>query len=195
MSNLVKIDVTNKQIASYLRTRPIAPIFKRSNEKGNAIALKIMCILDKETERSQLYDRIQKTKSDTLMMQLMQFHTFQSFRFYDYNVKREIKQYALRCTACGLIGPYACILTHMAINHDLHIGLKMCVYCDRAELQKHFDNNSLERCYRNYLRERNINECDTVEGKIVSEFYDMLRKICEKLSIVTVRNHSYAAKR
>lgn len=183
------------RISAYLHTRPIAPILEQSDEKENLIALKVMCVLDFEMEQNHLYDRIQNAKRDTLMMQLMQFHTFQSFKFYEYNVKREIKQFALRCTACGLLGPYACILSHMAINHDLHIGLKMCLYCDRVQLQKHFDNNSLERCYRSYLREQNITENDTNVCKIVTEFYDLLKKISEKFSIITTRNHNYAAKR
>lgn len=182
------------RIASYLRTRPIAPILEQSNEKENLIALKVMYILDYETERIKLYERMQSVNSNTLLTQLMQFHTFQSFKFYDYIVKRELKQYVLRCTMCGLLGPYASILSHMAINHDVHIGLKMCLFCDRVELQKHFDNNSLERCYRNYLREQLINE-ETNVCQIMTDFYDMLRKISEKFSIITIRNHNYAAKR
>lgn len=182
-------------IAAYLRTRPIAPILEQSDEKENLIALKVMYILDFEMDRNELYTRMENVNCDTLLMQLLRFHTFKSFKFYEYTVKRELKRLTLQCTVCGLLGPYACILSHMAINHTLHVGLKMCLYCDRVELRKHFDNNSLDRCYRNYLRERNINESDTNVCKIVSEFYDMMRRISEKFSVITVRKHNYAGKR
>lgn len=184
-----------KRIAAYLRTRPIAPILALSDESRGLAALKVMFVLDYEMERSRMYERIQSADSDTLLLQLLHFHTFQSFKFYEYNVRKEMKPFALQCTACGLLGPYAYILSHMAINHNLHIGLKMCLYCDRVELQKHFDNNTLDRCYRTYLRDRNITEWHTNVCKIVTEFYDFLKKIAERFSTVTIRSNNYAAKR
>lgn len=183
------------RIIEYLQTRPIAPILEQSDEKGNIVALKFMYILDNETERSQLYDRIRNAKSASLMQQLMQFHTFKSFKFYDYNVKRGLKTFVLQCTACKLIGPYPYILSHMAINHNLHIASKMCGYCDRVELQKHFDSNTLGRCYGNYLRDRNIYDWDANVCKIVVEFYDMLKRVSDQFSIITIRSQNYAAKR
>lgn len=182
-------------IAAYLRTRPIAPVLAQSNESEGLRALKVMLVLDHEMERIHMYERIQSANSETLLMQLMLFHTFQSFKFYDYNVRKEIKTFALQCTACGLLGPCAYILSHMAINHNLHIGLKMCSYCDRVELQKHLENKTLDRCYRNYLRDRNIIEWDTNVCKIVAEFYEWLKKFAEKISNVTTRHQNYAAKR
>lgn len=182
-------------IAAHLRTRPIAPILEQSNEKQNLVALKVMSVLDFEMDSIGLYSRIKTVNSDRLLMQLMQFHTFQFFKYYEYNVNREIKRLILQCTVCGLVGPYACIVSHMAINHDLHTGLKMCLYCERVELQKHFNNNSLERCYKIYLRDRNIDEVDTRVSNIVKEFYKMLWRISGKFSIITIRNQNYGAKR
>lgn len=184
-----------ESIAAYLRTTPIAPILEQSDENQSLIALKVMAVLDNEMNRNGLYNRIDRTNSDTLLMQLLQFHTFQSFKYYDYVLRREIKRLTLRCTVCGLFGPFTCILSHMAINHDSHIGLKMCLYCDRVEMQKHFENHSLDRCYVKYLREQNITASEKIVCEIVAEFYDMLRKISDKFSIITTRNQTYSAKR
>lgn len=184
------------RLTAYLQKRPIAPILAQSDEKQNLTALKFMVILDHETERNQLYTRMRMVNSTSLMLQLMQFHKFESFTFYDYSrIRREMKTFVLQCSACGLIASYACIMVHMAVNHNLHMGSKMCGYCDRAEIQKHIDNNTLDRCCGNYLRERNITKWDTTVCKIVAEFYDMLKIISEKFSVVTFRNHNYAAKR
>lgn len=181
-------------ITEYLRTRPIAPILERSVEKDNLIALKFM--LDYEMEQRKLYRRIQNINSASLlMMQLMQFHSFESFRFYDYVVKQEVNKLVLQCSSCGLIGPYASMQTHMAINHNVHIASKMCGYCNCVELREHFDNNTIGRCLVNYLNERNISEWDTNVCNIVAEFYDILRNIAEKFSIITTRRKNYAAKR
>lgn len=182
-------------IATYLRSRPIAPILEQSNEKENLIALKFMYCLNYEIEQNKLYDRMQNANSDALMMKLMEFKSFKSFLFYEYTVKQELDRFALLCTVCGLLGPYRCILSHMAINHNTHTGSKMCLYCDGIELQKHFDENSLKQCYRNYSREQNINESDRSVCKVVKEFYDLLKEISVKFSLITTRSQQFTAKR
>lgn len=100
------------RIAAYLRTRPIAPILAQSNEKQSLVALKFMVILDHETERNQLYQRMRMVNSTSLMLQLMQFHKFESFKFYDYAIKRnEIVCFAMHgvwadCTVCMHFGAH-----------------------------------------------------------------------------------------
>lgn len=123
------------RITSHLCGRPIARIFEQSREKDTAVALKLMCILDFHIDRSNLYTQIQAT-NPKLLAQLMKFHTFASYRFFDYAVNKDFAKRILRCKFCDLVGRHANILSHMAINHNCHIGLKMCVYCNRVELKK-----------------------------------------------------------
>lgn len=182
---------TSTAIAIHLSKRPIAPILEQSSEKTNAIALQLMCIMDYYMEERRLYGRIAKMQCPKLFMQLMKFHTFVSFKYYDYRASRKIGDKILRCKFCDLTGPYTYILTHMAVNHNAHIGLKLCAYCNREELKVHFNDGSFDHCYDQYIRKHQVVKDDSI-SEIVATFYGLLKEISEKLNICTVRNHAYA---
>lgn len=180
------------QIAAHLRGRPFAEIFEQSHEKDNVIALKLMCILDFQMEQLNLYTKIQATKPKLLGL-LLQFSSFASFKYYDYAVKKEIGARVVRCKFCDLVGPYANILTHMAINHNTHVGMKMCLYCNRVELENHFTEKSLDPCYQKYLRQNETNDgkFNPKVLEIVTGFFAMLKKLSKTLDIHSVRQKQY----
>lgn len=181
-------------IAEHLQKGAFASIFRNSTEKDRSdpTALKLMCIVDYNTQRLELYERMQAAYPK-LMTHLMQFHSYGLFKYYDYLVGHEIGKRVLQCKFCELIGPYGLILTHISINHDAHIGLKTCVYCNRTDLKKHFSDDSLPECYSNYLQ-RNSIQWDENVCTIVFEFYDMLKEISAKFDISTIRHHGFAGK-
>lgn len=185
-------DFDHAAVAKHLQTSPFASIFEQSNEKDDAVALKLMCIVNFETQRHSLYPRIQEA-SPKLLAQLMQFHSYGTFKYYDYQVGGEIGKRVLKCKFCELIGPYGLILTHMAINHNAHIGLKKCAYCNRVVLKRHFADASIEQCYARYLRNNHIEmDAGTMKVyKIVIKFYDMLKDLSIKFAISTIRNHGF----
>lgn len=186
------VECNIQAIAQHLQKRPFAPIFVRSNEKDDHIALKFMCIIDYNVQRWSLYAQM-NAAGPKLLAHLMQFNSYGTFKYYDYNVGHEIGKRVLKCKFCELIGAYGLILTHMAISHNTHIGLKVCSYCNRYDLKKHCEDNSLEECYAGYIRSNEIqwdeNVCNTV-----TNFYDMLKKVSEKFNIKTIRNYGFAGK-
>lgn len=176
----------------HLQQKPIATILENCSEKNNLTALRFMCIVDYHTRERNLYMRIGASSHPKLLAQLLQFRQFETFKFYDYRVNTKIGKRVLKCKYCELIGPYGCILTHMTINHNVHIGLKKCVFCNHEELRTHIAQNTLNRCYNDYILRHNI-EINKIVCGIVDDFYNMLKKISEKLSISTIRNQGYAA--
>ncbi|XP_031622385.1 uncharacterized protein LOC116340201 isoform X2 [Contarinia nasturtii] len=182
---------TSTAISIHLSKRPIAVVMEQSNEKTNLVALQLMCIIDYYMEERRLYDRIVKTECPKLLLQLMKFFTFVSFKYYDYRASRKIGNQILRCKFCALIGHYTCILSHMAINHNAHIGLKQCAYCYREELKTHFDDCTFDTCYETYMRKHHVHKNDNII-EIVATFYGLIKEIAEKLNQCTVRNHAYA---
>lgn len=182
---------TNTAIEIHLSKRPIARILNQSNENNDSIALRLMCIIDYYMEERHLYSRIAKTQCPKLLVQLLKFHTFVSFKYYDYRASRKVGDNVLRCKFCDLVGPYTYILTHMAINHNAHIGLKMCAYCNREELKTHFNNETFDKCYNHYLQRHVVTRDDEI-FEIVASFYALIKEISEKLNVCTVRNHAYA---
>lgn len=183
------------RISTHLRGRPIAQIYEQCNEKDDIKALKLLCILDFKLEQLGLYTKINATNPKLLKL-LMGFHTFASFKYYDYAVKKEIGTRILRCKFCDLVGPYARILSHMAMNHNTHIGVKICDYCKRVDLEKHFEDNTLEQCYQNYIQrykwedhEWNENVCE-----IVTKFFWMLKKLADKFNASSVRQKSFTGR-
>lgn len=182
---------TSTAIAIHLSKRPFAMILEQSSEKTNSIALQLMCIIDYYMEESHLYARIARIKCPKLLMQLMKFHTFAAFKYYDYRASRKIGDKILRCKFCDLVGLYPLILTHMAVNHNAHIGLKSCAYCNRDELKMHFSNGSFDHCYEHYIRKHQVIKNDEI-CEIVTTYYGLIKGIAEKLNICTVRNHAYA---
>lgn len=180
------------RLNAYLRGRPFARIFEQCYEKDDIVALKFMCILDHEMDRLNLYADINATNPKMLAL-LMQFRSFAAFRYYEYNVRKDIGARILRCKFCALIAPYAYIFTHMAINHNTHIGLKLCAYCNRTELDTHFDENSLEQCYHSYLRRI---ECHSHESNInvhvvVTKYFKLLKALAQNFDVHTVRHKQF----
>lgn len=172
--------------AQHLQKGPFAPIFDQSNEKGDHVALKLMCIIDYNAQRLDLYSRMQSAHPK-LLAHLMQFHSFGTFKYYDYQTGNELGIRVLKCKFCDLTGPYGRILTHMAINHNEHVRLKTCAYCNRTDLKKHFADDSLHQCFASYLR-NNCCEWDEKICKIVTDFYDMLKELADKFKIKAVRS-------
>lgn len=182
---------TSRAIEIHLSKRPMARILERTNEKNNPVALRLMCIIDYYMEERRLYSRISKTQSPKLLIQLLKFHTFVSFKYYDYRASRKVGDKVLRCKFCELIGPYCYILTHMAINHNAHIGLKICAYCNRQELKFHFIDGMFDHCFGNYSQKHGVIK-DNEVSEIVAAFYGLIKEVSEKLNVCTVRNHAYA---
>lgn len=180
------------RIVEHLRGRPIAEIFEQSNEKDNIVALKLMCILDFYMEHLNFYAKIEATNPNLLGL-LLQFSSFASFKYYDYVVPKAIGTRVLRCKFCDLVGSYALILTHMALNHNAHIGIKTCLYCQRVELEKHFVENSLDQCYQKYIQrsEWNDQKLGVNVLEIVANFYLMLRKLSKKFDACSIRHKQY----
>lgn len=106
----------------------------------------------------------------------------------------QIGMRVLQCELCGLTGPYGYILTHMAINHNVHIGLKTCAYCDRSDLKAHITDGSLQQCYANYLQRNGLERNEEV-CSIVTNFYYMLKGLSLKFKVITMRNCEFAGKR
>lgn len=186
MIEIIDIEEFNTEAtAAHLQKGPFASIFEYSNEKTNPIALKLMCIIDYNTQRMELYQRM-LAADPKLLTQLMQFHSYGLFKYYDYQVDQVIGKHVLKCKFCELIGPYRCIATHLAINHDTHIELTRCAYCNRIELKKHFGEDLLHKCYAKYLQQNAIQLDETV-CSIVSDFYGMLKEIAVKFKISTDR--------
>lgn len=173
-------------IAQHLRKGPFAVIFDRSNEKGDDIALKLMCIVDYNAQRLDLYARMQAAQPK-LLAQLMQFQSFGTFKYYDYQLGNQLGIRVLKCKCCDLTGPYGHILTHMAINHNAHVPSKTCAYCNQTDLKMHLADDSLHQCFANYLRS---NQCEWDEKicDIVTDFYDMLKELADKFKIKVVRS-------
>lgn len=184
------IDAAN--ITEHLMKRPIAAILEQCVEKDDFKALQFMCIVDYYAEKRNLYSRIGGSSCPKLLSLLFQFRHFEKFKYFDYPINRKMKWYVLQCKFCELTGPYRCILTHMAINHNVHIGLKMCAYCNKKELKEHFADNSLEQCYNEYFQRHHI-VIDEKMWEIVADFYDMMKQLSRKLKIVTHRYSGFFA--
>lgn len=129
--------------------RKIAPVFDklREFEKNDETALKFMSIVDYDFVKGDLYDRIQATNQPKLLHELLGFHSYKSFVYYNYIDSVHFDEKYLKCRNCEFFGPYALTLTHMAINHNIHNGFKQCAYCNHENLDKHFQENSFYGCY------------------------------------------------
>lgn len=182
-------------IGKYLLNRPIGPVFGSSDEKDHVKALQMMCIFDREMEKNGLYDRISKTNHKKLLVQLMNFRSFASFQYYNYvNNKKDQKEMAkkiLQCKFCDLVGPYNYVLSHMAINHDAHIGLKVCAYCNRKKLKEHFTEKSFNECYENYIDTHKITVNFEI-NKIVADFFTLLKDMGRKFNVLINRRDNFA---
>lgn len=195
MSNILRLK-------EHLQRRPIAPIFAnmKDPEKDDEVALKFMCVIDFEVTKINLYERIKGTNLPKLVNGLLGFDSYKSFNYYDYRVNRSFQGKDLKCKfgQCRFFGPYALVLTHMAINHNMHFGLKLCGYCCKTEFREHIVENSFEECYERYLRLEDISEVanEAIDvHEIITDFYDTLKKCSNGLKIRNVRHpHNYAGK-
>lgn len=181
-----------EELKSHLLQRSFANVFnnlRNQDEKNNPIALLLMCALDFEVEKRKLYARIANTQCPKLLLDLMGFRTYKSFFYYEYQNHGQLESKYLKCKFCELYGPYVLILTHMTINHDEHIGLVMCAYCDQTELKDHFRNGSIQACYEQYLQKPDVADVigDDLIPKIVTEFYGCLKFLSIKLGVHTRR--------
>lgn len=178
-----------EKIREHLLSRPIASIYNASNEKNDDVALKLMCVIDFFIEKRGLNAAIDAVPK--LREQLLSWASFKSFRYYSYMASSEwFTGKILQCKRCEFIGPYLKTLTHMAVNHDLHIGLKKCVWCNRMDFRTHIAENTAQECYEMYLaKEQIFNYTDT---KLIIDFYDILKTIGIQLDVRIKRSDQYA---
>lgn len=191
------------RLMEHLLTRPIAPMLEHlgETEKNDEIALKFMCVVDYDVTRQNLYERISDTKFPKLFNELLGFHSYKSFQYYDYVGNNHFSGKFLQCkfAQCQFFGPYALVLTHMAINHNMHYGFKLCAYCCRVELKMHLViDGSFQRCYEQYLQRTEISDIVfevSAVCAIIADFYDVMKECAKKLGVYTKRQlHNYAGK-
>lgn len=186
-----------EELQSHLSRRPFARIvnnLRNHDENNDPIALKLMCILDFQAEGLNLYSRIAETQRPKLLLDLMDFRTFKSFIYYEYQNHGQLENKYMKCRFCELFGPYVLILTHMTINHDEHVGLVKCAYCNQTDLKKHFNDGSMQRCYERYLQKPEVADVigDNIIPDIVIEFYGFLKTLSIELGVYIRRNlHSF----
>lgn len=178
-----------EQLAVHLARRPIAPIFEKSNEKNNEVALKFMCLVDFYAAERKIYNAI--NQHPKLLSQLMQFHSYGSFIYYNYQLNRVVSECLLQCKFCELTGPIGCIMAHMAINHNAHVGVKMCVYCNRKELNAHIHDGTLKKCYDSYIDLYGIVASNIKTSKILVEFFKLMKNLADTLGVLIIRSDTF----
>ncbi|XP_055297568.1 uncharacterized protein LOC129566057 [Sitodiplosis mosellana] len=190
-----------KRLKEYLSSRPISVVLDKlsDDEKNDEIALKFMSIVDYELERKNLYTRIRSTNLPKMLQELLGFKSYKSFAYYEYINNSKLDGKNVQCPYCQLFGPYASMLTHLAINHNISIGYKICFYCHHWELKDHFDSeSSLQICYENYLQQHEISDIvrdSFAVHQIIKDFYSVIKQLSVSLGVVTQRQiHRYAGK-
>lgn len=190
------------ELQQLCKNQPIAPIFERlkEEEKSDETALKLLLVINYVVLQRNLYARIGDTKLPKLLHELLGFHTFKSFTYYNYagNVNFNGKFLQCKFGQCQFSGPYMIVLTHMAINHNAHYSTTKCLYCCRIDLKTHFENDSFQQCYETYSASDNISDMieeATGVHDIIVEFYDTLKKCAETFGVCTQRKlHRFEAK-
>lgn len=158
-----------EKMQEHLMSRPMASIYLSSDEKNNKVALKLMCVIDFLVQKSRLNDEIDSVPN--LRHQLLQLSSFESFGYYEYLGSCDCLQLEVyKCKLCGLFGSYLLILTHLALTHDMHIGMKKCLKCKRSEI-----NRNMSQEYHDLYLVRM--EHTMTYPRVVAKFYDMLRSI------------------
>lgn len=179
-------------LTKHLQNLQIYPILENCSEKDNFTVLQFMCILDFHASYYiKLYDRIKDAQQPKLLGQLMQFRQFEKFKYFYYSVVKQYGNCVLQCKYCPLVGPCGCILSHMAINHNVHTALKTCVFCNCDTLDTHVTNKSMYQCHQNYIATNEI-QIDEKVCAIVVSFHDMMRKLSQALNICLTRRKGYA---
>lgn len=174
-------------MVEHLQRRKFAPVMRElSIEQQNCErALKLMCIVDHKIEKENLYQELEKYKLP--IVKLMKFD-YCLFKYYDYQQLQRTKSCLLKCRYCGLVAEYSFILTHMAINHCAHFGLKVCAYCNDVDLSAHTV-ASFEKCRDNYYTQNGIER--NFESYLVKIFYEALEDVADKIGAVVKRNKGY----
>lgn len=188
-------------LKEHVSKREIAPLMRKleeKNEQNSQKALKFLSVLDFEIEKKLLYNVMKRLKCQAkLLPLLLSFTTYDDFKFYFYQPTRElaiiISDRILKCKFCPLVGPYTCILSHMAISHNTHVGCTKCAYCKGKKITGD-STHSIESCYQRYLKIEEINEIDAKMEMVpfVKEFFLMLKDLSVKLGVLIKRNDYYA---
>lgn len=178
------------KLIEYLKKRPIAPILVGSKEKNDLKALKLMCVVDYYAEKHGHFKEIRKFPK--LMHQLLNFRSYSNFQYYDCHVNSGIGARLLQCKSCELVGPYALIMTHMAVNHNQHVSLTRCAFCSREYLSAHIQNDSLDGCYLEYMHKRGVTVISDDQRNIHIEFNKLLKDLSRALNVLITRTESFA---
>lgn len=185
------------QLIAHLSRRPFAKILKELPERQQKCerALKLMCIVDYQMEEYNFYrDLRQLENRPTLIYQLLKFD-YCLFKYYHYRPLEKTQNRLLKCKYCSVVADYNCILTHMAIRHNAHVGLKMCAYCGTSELSRHpqeFNGRqTFEECYEKYSEKYGIKNRSTFETYMIEKFYKLMREIGNKIGVIVSRNQFY----
>lgn len=146
----------------------------------------LMCIVHYEVEEYDLYAEL--TKRPELMSQLMMFD-YCLFKYYDYKSLNRTTDCLLKCKHCFLVADYICILTHIAMKHNAHIGLKNCSYCETTSLATHTI-LEFKQCQKDYYEKNSIKK-NFIVNSLVTRFYSCLHKIGKSIGVVISRDKNY----
>ncbi|XP_055299876.1 uncharacterized protein LOC129567244 [Sitodiplosis mosellana] len=177
----------NSKMLEHLSGRPIASIVNASSEKYNSNALKMMCILDYQLENSGFYQDKEIVAMPKLMRQLLNVHSFASFKYIKYRNAAEVNDKVLKCKYCQLIGPYLVVLELMVINHDFHASAVLCMWCEKDDFETHNTSKSLDVCYSKYLEKLSSIHFPAV----IVKFYDLLKRLAKALDMKTDRSRYF----
>lgn len=181
----------NSKLNEHLQKRDIAPILAQSTEKEDEVALKIMCIIDHALIKRDFYSQMKAEPK--LIHQLIGFKSYSAFNYWKYLKPQKFpSDYVLECWKCKLVGPYYLILSHMAATHNTHVGSNKCLYCKKVDTKVHFEDNTLQRCYEDYLTKNAIE--NTNYPDVIVKFYDMLQELAKILGVLHTRTEAYTAK-
>lgn len=108
----------SSKVLEHLKNRPIAAVRNVLSERDSIDALKLICILDYELEKANLYAEMAAVPK--LSEQLLKFYSLSSFKYFSYKLEKFLLgKRLLRCKVCQLVGPYVTVLEHMVISHNL----------------------------------------------------------------------------
>lgn len=175
----------SSKLLEHLQSRPISSILNVTSENGNHNELKLICVLDYELEISNLYTKI--TAVPKLGEQLLMFHSLGSFKYFSYKFPKCLMgKKLLKCKVCQLVGPYATVIEHMIISHNLHSNAKICMWCEKTKLKVHANQNTFNQCYDNFVANQQL--IDVKYPKVIKTFYKMLKKLATELHVKISRS-------
>lgn len=182
-----------RKLQEYLSRQEFSPILNEVlHEQKNCVwGLKLMCIVHYEVGLYDLYDEL--IKRPLLMVHLMKFD-YCLFKYYDYQPLKRTTDCRLKCQYCSLVADYSYVLTHMAMAHNAHVGLKKCAYCDpknSTDLGAHTI-AEFKQCQEEYYKKNYITtKKNFTVNNLIENFYKCMRKIADKLKVVVSRNRWY----